>query len=248
MGENHRGGVTLREVDVLAIAGMLGDFAVMTETLEEKRELLPRRLAHLMGAAHWLWARAEATSGNSFVLREVLGEGAIGPEQGVNTPGEKIRQRRIVELPQWHGEGFPQTAHGEMAPFPGEAGLPYMLSLHRGASGLSAVVFFRGANQPAFSERERKMVHAVLAGVPWLHRGIVSPETPFPPKKAELSPRLQDVLSLLQEGKPRKEVAERLGISLHTVHGYARDLYRRLGVHSQAELVYRFAEERRSVA
>jgi DNA-binding NarL/FixJ family response regulator len=58
--------------------------------------------------------------------------------------------------------------------------------------------------------------------------------TPAPPP---LPPRLREALACLLEGDSEKQVARRLGLSRHTVHDYAKDLYRRLGVGSRAELM-----------
>lgn len=50
-----------------------------------------------------------------------------------------------------------------------------------------------------------------------------------------LTDREQDVLRLIGKGYKAPEVAELLGLSGHTVTGYVRDIYRKLGITSRAE-------------
>jgi DNA-binding CsgD family transcriptional regulator len=58
------------------------------------------------------------------------------------------------------------------------------------------------------------------------------------PRSASLlAPRLRQVLSLLAAGASEKETAAALGLSTHTVHDYAKALYRLFKVHSRAELL-----------
>ncbi|HEX8111454.1 MAG TPA: LuxR C-terminal-related transcriptional regulator [Kofleriaceae bacterium] len=54
----------------------------------------------------------------------------------------------------------------------------------------------------------------------------------------KLSPRLRQIANLLvTTGKSRKELAEQLGISIHTLDTEVKALYRRLNVRSRSELV-----------
>ncbi|MEW6286031.1 MAG: response regulator transcription factor [Chloroflexota bacterium] len=52
-----------------------------------------------------------------------------------------------------------------------------------------------------------------------------------------LTPRESEVLSLLAEGKNNDEIAEILGISVHTVARHRENLMSKLGLHSRSELV-----------
>lgn len=52
-----------------------------------------------------------------------------------------------------------------------------------------------------------------------------------------LTPRESEVLSLLAEGKNNDEIAEILGISVHTVARHRENLMGKLGLHSRSELV-----------
>lgn len=54
-----------------------------------------------------------------------------------------------------------------------------------------------------------------------------------------LSERLQQVLELMVAGKTIPQVAKVLRLSPATVHGYVKDIYKKLNVHNRAELVGR---------
>jgi DNA-binding CsgD family transcriptional regulator len=60
------------------------------------------------------------------------------------------------------------------------------------------------------------------------------------PELAGLPPRLRPVLKCFLEGDAEKQAALKLGLSRHTVHEYAKILYRTLGVSSRGELMARF--------
>lgn len=50
-----------------------------------------------------------------------------------------------------------------------------------------------------------------------------------------LSPREKDVLVLIANGMSVAEASASLGISVHTVRGYVKEIYRKLGISSRAE-------------
>ncbi len=52
-----------------------------------------------------------------------------------------------------------------------------------------------------------------------------------------LSPRLEDTLRCLLDGDSEKQAALRMKLSVHTVHQYMKELYRRLGVGIRPELM-----------
>jgi DNA-binding CsgD family transcriptional regulator len=47
------------------------------------------------------------------------------------------------------------------------------------------------------------------------------------------------VLGLAAEGRSNKEIAATLHVSVHTVEAHLTRIYRKLGVHSRAELIVR---------
>ncbi len=57
---------------------------------------------------------------------------------------------------------------------------------------------------------------------------------------AELSPREREVLDSLAEGQAYKQIADKLGVSIHTVRNYIRRIYEKLHVRSSAEAVAKY--------
>ncbi|MCF3649530.1 LuxR C-terminal-related transcriptional regulator [Synoicihabitans lomoniglobus] len=55
-------------------------------------------------------------------------------------------------------------------------------------------------------------------------------------KQVDLSPRERSVLSMLAEGLSSKEIAARLGLSMHTVVNHRSNLMRKTGLHRVAQL------------
>lgn len=55
--------------------------------------------------------------------------------------------------------------------------------------------------------------------------------------RAKLSPRQGAVLDFLLTGQSEKEIAASLGLTVNTVHGYVKEIFRHLRVHSRHELM-----------
>ncbi|GAB4170011.1 MAG: hypothetical protein Fur0032_08770 [Terrimicrobiaceae bacterium] len=105
-------------------------------------------------------------------------------------------------------------------------------------TSVSVAAIYRRMDEPRFTARESKIAHIVLTEVSWLHDH--PDEARQRERLAALSPRERTVLNLLALGYPRKQVADNLGLSLHTINDYTKHLYRTFGVHSQQELMARF--------
>lgn len=58
----------------------------------------------------------------------------------------------------------------------------------------------------------------------------------------DLTDRERQVLQLMVKGKTIKSVAQFLGLSEHTIHGYVKATYKKLNVHNRAELAARAQE------
>jgi DNA-binding NarL/FixJ family response regulator len=59
-----------------------------------------------------------------------------------------------------------------------------------------------------------------------------------------LTPREKETLSLLSNGYSNKEIAGRLFLSVETVNGYLKNIYKRMHVHSRAEAVMKYASSK----
>lgn len=82
-----------------------------------------------------------------------------------------------------------------------------------------------------------------LAVIDPLFSSVLSPTPPPAPELAEpietLTPREIEVLHLIAEGLPNKTIAQRLGISEHTVKFHANALMTKLGAQSRTDAVVR---------
>lgn len=58
----------------------------------------------------------------------------------------------------------------------------------------------------------------------------------------ELTDREKQVLQLMVKGKTIGSVAEFLGLSEHTIHGYVKSMYKKLNVHNRAQLAAKAQE------
>lgn len=85
-----------------------------------------------------------------------------------------------------------------------------------------------------FTEDEACFAGVVLDASPWLAK--VSEDEPNTTSPT-FPPRLVQIQHHLLAGASRKEIAETLGISVNTVAGYIRALYRAHGLRSHVELI-----------
>jgi DNA-binding NarL/FixJ family response regulator len=83
------------------------------------------------------------------------------------------------------------------------------------------------------------MLHIISSAVDWMH---VCSETLAAAtyQVRALTPRQQNVLTLMLKGQPLKRVAESLGIKFNTLGSYTKEIYRHFGVNSRVELIARF--------
>jgi FixJ family two-component response regulator len=87
-------------------------------------------------------------------------------------------------------------------------------------------------------KRNRAWTHVMSSQIdePYLHGTNV----PAKEKISKLTPRQRDVISLLLAGDSLKEIAQKLGLSKHTVGDYVKEIYKHFSVSSRAELLAQF--------
>lgn len=245
----------LTENDVRVIIRLLGDLIAAPGGFREKRRLLMDRLSVIVDCSAWVWCMADYVPnqqlGHSGILHggfddarfasflEALNHPAM---KGVSAPSS----REFLENGVHMTRNLPQLERGGDGLMKSEAGQLWrkanigtlMISIRpMDAGGASAVGLYRKTGAPHFDERETRIVHIVLSGVPWLHHDSF-PDLAF---ITRLYPRHRTILNLLCDGWNRKKIADHLGLSVNTVHGYSRTIFRHFGVHTQSELLSRFA-------
>jgi len=60
---------------------------------------------------------------------------------------------------------------------------------------------------------------------------------------AHLTQRENEVLGLLSQGLPDKDIADQLGISIHTAHEHVRNVLEKLGAHNRTEAAVKFLQK-----
>ena len=118
---------------------------------------------------------------------------------------------------------------------------------HQHRSGLTL-----NAGKP-FTAEQKQMAAVVREHLLVAYRNVLRSEQAPPVFGSEdrrhilqtsLSPRLQETLGHLLNGLPRKLISDEMGISIHTLNDYVREVYSRLGVHSHAELIAKFDQQK----
>jgi len=93
------------------------------------------------------------------------------------------------------------------------------------------------------SQRERDLEDTLVRIGSELSRAGVNTESSFSqvaldgPELSRLSPRERDVLEHLLDGHRVSTISQRLSVSEHTVRNHLKSMFRKLGVHSQPELI-----------
>jgi DNA-binding CsgD family transcriptional regulator len=101
---------------------------------------------------------------------------------------------------------------------------------------LQGSIYYRDWGDTPFSARDRRLLRYVhlcvlrrLRDSSLAHRLIAA--------EFDLSPRLHQTFQLLLGGDGVKTIADGLGVSLHTLNGYVKTVYRKLKVRSRLELI-----------
>lgn len=247
----------LTEQDVRDIVRLLGDVIAAPGGISDKRRYLMNGLCALVGATSWAWCMAEFDPEKppSFIGFEHGGwseERFARYIEAMNHPDmEAVTRPSSIELKE-RGTQLTRTLrqmdppmnleNSEAGAYWARANIGTLLISQRPmeGGGTSGVAVYRELGHPHFDEREARISHIILSEVPWLHFQA------FPDGQARsiarLYPRHRTVMNLLCEGWSRKRIAEHLGISVHTVHGYSKTVLKHFGVHSQAELVARLTK------
>lgn len=248
--------VPLSEKDIRAMVRLLGDAIIGNEDIALKRRFVMDGLKRLVGADSWIWTMVGKFGPEEQPVHTVLVRDGFSDDQfaaylrsqehpdmawmvspfiaEVESNGAHLTRLRQQITPE------DRFAKADILPIFKEAGIgPLVLSARKTISDqLSAVVIFRHFDKPLFTERESRIAHIILSELSWLHESSW-PNYPRHEVSA-LSPRQTSVLTSLLQGRSRKEIANDLDISVHTVSGYVKEVYRHFHVKSHAELFHRF--------
>lgn len=94
------------------------------------------------------------------------------------------------------------------------------------------------------SSRQELMSENLLSDVKaYFKKLLLSPSPGDKSALSKLTRRECEVLALLTKGLVDKEIAQAMGISIWTVHGYIKSIFERLKVHTRTEAVVRYLEK-----
>ncbi len=248
---------TLPEKDVRAIVHLLGEVISSAGDFHRKRQHIMKGLCSLVDATSWVWSVSDFHPDKSPTSVGLIHGGFDDARmarylEAINHPAMKeVARASSLELVakgchltrtrvRMDPEGA--LARSEAAPLWIKADIgPIIMSLRpMEGGGVNAIRLYRSLDQPDFDEREAKIAHIILSEIPWLHfQGFPDPCSK---EIINLYPRHRTVLHCLCEGWSRKKIAEHLGLSVNTVHGYTKFVFKHFGVHSQAELITRLSK------
>jgi DNA-binding CsgD family transcriptional regulator len=234
----------LEEEDVRSIVCLMGEVAAMRGEIHQARRHLMDGLCSMIRADHWFWFAADAGLGKAPAYSVMCQEGIEDEKfsqihHSIGLALERSRQHLLHPMPP--------EQDSDLHLFFSEAGVPWtalgvgslVMSLRQSEPEMaSGACLYRNIGTEEFTPRETKIAHILLTEVHWLLRR----EFPQPQEISHLYPRQRAVFDLLCEGWDRKKIANHLGLSVQTVHGYVKEIFRHLEVHSQAELVSRMGK------
>lgn len=246
----------VEEKDARAMVRLVAEVAALRGDHTTSKRYLMDGLLGLVGADSWVWALGYLDPTRPPVYASYLHEGFDEERfarylQAVEHPGMKVLMGPFTEELMERKSHITRTR--QQIDRPGDSAsaavandfwlaadiAPIILSARPlNEECVSIIALYRRADQPMFSERERKIAHILLTEAFWLH-AEGWPED-FGAKTPELSRPRRLVLNLLLEGHSRKMIADRLNLSIHTVSGYVKDIYANFNVQSHAELMRRF--------
>jgi DNA-binding CsgD family transcriptional regulator len=111
-------------------------------------------------------------------------------------------------------------------------------SLAPGAGPLAGAALQAGL---CFTNHDRQLLDILQHGLDWLYRAEESAHAKLN-RASALSPRLRQTLELLLAGRTERQVAQKMNLSIHTVHDYVKALYAHFGVSSRNELLTRWMQ------
>jgi DNA-binding CsgD family transcriptional regulator len=148
-----------------------------------------------------------------------------------------IDPAELLGRPEW----LRQPYHAEVLRAVGVGEILYSKLPSRGGGGVLGMALHRGPRDRPFDRRACTLVELFHAEVGRLYIDVVpriaGSDGGAAAEIAALPPRVRRVLDRLLLGDSEKQAAAALGITRGTAHDYVKDLYRRLNVHSRAELM-----------
>jgi DNA-binding CsgD family transcriptional regulator len=246
----------LDDADVRAIVRLISSTCALQGNLAQRRRHFMAGLCRMLKIDAWAWGQAAAMEPGQLPVYVGLMHGGFTEQEfarflNVQThadmawmtapicrelkdTGRHVTRNMQGVLP------IPDFLATEVSALWRESGVyPAIVSFYPQADGIiSALGMYRRCGAAWATERETRIAHILLSELAWIHVHE-SPEALLA-DVPRLSARQRLLLELLLQGQSRKFIAGQMGISINTVSGYVRNIYRQFQVTSQPQLVRRF--------
>jgi len=204
--------------------------------------------------AIWVSSTHVEPSAVAFIPDLVEAHVHLGNVEEARTSLDRFRETAERAQRQWalaavaRCEGLLASGDGSAEPFERALGLleSSPLALDRARTQLAFGERLRRAGQRRQARLQLRAAHEAFSAVdaaPWAERAAaelratgesVGPRTPD--RRAQLSPQERQIAQLVAEGKTNKEIAAQLYLSPKTIEYHLGNAYRKLDIHSRAEL------------
>jgi DNA-binding CsgD family transcriptional regulator len=254
MGDGYRfkPAVFIRSDRVWQLLRLLQEAEEITGDLAARRDHLARSLTRIVGGAFsglvnetdWvpggrgtvLEFAVDGFDANSAPIMEAVHArgSSFNPalkamkELALSDRGLVCRREQLVPDKAWYRSDY---ADAYILRYGYDGGVFSVIPL--GAQAVFGAGILRARRDRRFSDEDLELQRMFITAAARLWR---APPT-MDPRAAQLPPRLRRIFELYLTGLSEKEVADRLCLSWATVHSYTRDLYRKLGVGSRAQLL-----------
>ncbi|MEO5916220.1 MAG: response regulator transcription factor [Luteolibacter sp.] len=213
---------------------MIANEGTITVAVVEDSEPVRESLQEILNDTVGIQCVATCASGEEALERlPLLRPSVVFMDIGLpGISGVECVSRLVRQMPE--GLIVMLTVHDDDAPIfeslaAGACG--YLHKPIRADALVAAVREVHAGGSPMTSNIARRVVQA-FNKVP-----AVAPADKLP---TELTPREHSILELLLEAYSYREIAERIGISVHTVNFHIRHIYEKLHVRSRGEIILKF--------
>jgi DNA-binding CsgD family transcriptional regulator len=107
----------------------------------------------------------------------------------------------------------------------------------------SYVMVDRFLDGKPYTQEDKESLYRLLLSFPRVHHWLCLKRGLISPAQRPVTPRVQEVLMLLQQNLSEAEIAEHCELSPTTVHSYVMELYKIFNVSSRAELMSLWFQE-----
>ncbi len=239
---------------------LIGDVAAIGGNQAAKRRVLMERLAELVNADCWLWSmfRLCEPDGNAMTIgllhgglteEEIARVAAAETDPQLPKPetrsllqlldtGQHFTRRRVqmVDDQSWYSDQHTKLYRQDW--LDDCIYSIYPIKHEQEENVISGIGLHRRWGRDPFTAREARIVHIITSEVNWLHHQAV------PGNRGDgaqtLPPRLRPILALLMDGQSRKRIALHLGLSIHTVGDYIKEIYKHFKVNGRVKLLRHF--------